>query len=288
MVAARIAAMALSMCLVAPVASFAQSVVWPPIADPPTSVRTPGRFVWADLVTNDVGAAAQFYGKVFGWTFETYGPLDDDLRTYTRVLANGRAIGGMVFGGDAAKSLTGGRWVGLVSTGDVGATAEGVKRAGGTVMAGPRTLGERGEVALFRDVTGAVFGAIRSASGDPEDYIAVGEWLWVELWTPEPQRAADFYRGVFGYATTPGSTERAIALTKDGIARAGILRKPDKLPAASAWIPYVRVVDVDETVKRVKDAGGRVLIDPTRYRGTRAALLVDPVGAPFAVAEWKR
>ena len=46
---------------------------WPPIVDPPTGQHTPGRWVWGDLVTSDVAVAADFYGKVFGWTFETYG-----------------------------------------------------------------------------------------------------------------------------------------------------------------------------------------------------------------------
>ena len=74
-------------------ATFAQTAVWPPITDAPAAVRTPGRFVWADLVTNDVGTAAAFYGKVFGWTFETYGPKDD-RKTYTQVSADGVPIGG--------------------------------------------------------------------------------------------------------------------------------------------------------------------------------------------------
>ena len=59
---------------------------WPPITDHATDQRNTGRFVWAELLTRDVGAAAEFYGKVFGWTFETYGPADD-LKTYTVVLS---------------------------------------------------------------------------------------------------------------------------------------------------------------------------------------------------------
>jgi len=289
MLKSRMAVLALLTWLAAAGGALAQTMVWPAIVDPPTSVRSPGRFVWADLVTNDVGAAARFYGKVFAWTFESFGPADDDLKSYTQVIANGRPIGGMAFGGEAAKNMSGGRWVGLVSSTDVDATAMLVRGAGGAVLAGPRTLGERGSVALFSDSTGAVFGAIRSASGDPDDYLGdVDEWLWVELWTVEPQRAAQFYRSVFGYEARPRDEGKGLALTKDGIARAGILRKPEQLPAGSAWIPYVRVANVDDTVRRAREAGGRILIDPTHYRGARAALLLDPVGAPFAVAEWKR
>jgi len=279
---------ALAAGLLAMGTSFAQPVVWPPIADPPTTIRNPGRFVWVDLVTNDVGAAASFYGKVFGWTFDTLGPADDDFKSYTRVLANGQLIGGMVFGGDALQAATGGRWVGHVSTKNVGALADSVISAGGRVLARPRLLGDRGVVALLRDPTGAVFAAIDSTSGDPDDYLGdVGEWLWIELWTDRPQTAAEFYREVLGYDSRSSDGGQTLALTMDGVARAGILRKPDKVPGGSAWIPYVRVSNVDETLKRARDAGGRVVVDPTRYRGTRAALIVDPVGAPFAVAEWK-
>jgi hypothetical protein len=69
---------------------------WPPIVDPATGQHTPGRWVWGDLVTSDVAVAAEFYGKVFGWTYETYGG-EDDRDTYTLVLAEGLPIGGMVF-----------------------------------------------------------------------------------------------------------------------------------------------------------------------------------------------
>ena len=62
----------------------------------------PGRWIWADLVTSDVAAAADFYGKVFGWTYETYGG-DNDLDTYTLVLADKLPIGGMVFDARAMK-----------------------------------------------------------------------------------------------------------------------------------------------------------------------------------------
>ena len=58
---------------------------------------TPGRWVWGDLVTSDVAAAAEFYGKVFGWTYETYGG-DDDRDTYTLALADGLPIGVQIIG----------------------------------------------------------------------------------------------------------------------------------------------------------------------------------------------
>ena len=110
---------------------------WPPIVDPATGQHTPGRWVWADLVTADVAAAADFYGKVFGWTFETYGG-EDDHDTYTLALADGLPIGGMVFDKRAMKGkVPSARWIGLISVPDVRAAAAAVTKGGGKVVVAP-------------------------------------------------------------------------------------------------------------------------------------------------------
>ena len=188
---------------------------WPPIVDPPSGQHTPGRFVWGDLVTSDVAAAADFYGKVFGWTFETYGG-DDDRDTYTLALADGLPIGGMVFDQRAMKGKTpSARWIGLISVADVKASAAAVAAAGGKVVYEPVMLGERGETAVFRDPEGVLFGVVKSKNGDPPDYAGdVNEWYWVDLWTDDVQKAATFYRAVVGYEPCRSrKTVRAAACT---------------------------------------------------------------------------
>src|SRR5262245_43127939 len=45
----------------------------PPLTTVSGSPRLPGKFVWADLVTDDVAAARKFYGHVFNWTFRDLG-----------------------------------------------------------------------------------------------------------------------------------------------------------------------------------------------------------------------
>lgn len=262
---------------------------WPPITDPPTGTYTPGKWVWAELLTRDVGRAAEFYGKVFGWTFETYGP-SDDAKTYTVVSSGGTPIAGMIFLNPRDRSMKpDARWIGLVSANDVKAVEGRVTGAGGKVLMPTRALGARGDAALFADPEGALFGVIHSASGDPEDYLGdVNGWLWAELWADDPAAMAKFYATVGGYDVESGAAsgeDRGFRLTAGGYARAGILPKPiAKTP--TAWIPYVRVQDVNATVALAKDAGGRVAIEPLQAHGTRVALLIDPTGAPFAVAEW--
>ena len=261
---------------------------WPPITEAPTGISNPGRFVWADLVTDDVGAAAEFYGATFGWTFRTYGG-DDDRETYTLVFAGDRAIGGMVFHEAKPDSeQPSARWIGLISVADAKGTASKVATAGGKTLLAPRTLGERGEVAVYADPEGAFIGAIRSASGDPEDYLGgIGEWVWIELWVDDAAKAADFYKAAFGYGVEPvlDAPTEAFRLTSGDRARAGVTQKRAGSKVPSVWLPYVRVADIAATVAKASAAGGRVVIAPRPYGGAIAAMVVDPSGAPFALAQ---
>jgi hypothetical protein len=57
----------------------------------------------------------------------------------------------------------------------VGQRREGATRGreGGRPRAGPATyLSKRGQTAIFADPEGAIFGVMKSASGDPPDYLA--------------------------------------------------------------------------------------------------------------------
>src|SRR5260221_1242601 len=60
----------------------------PPLSSVPGSPRLPGKFVWADLVTDDIPAARKFYSQLFGWTFRTVGD-------YVVVCNDDRPLGGM-------------------------------------------------------------------------------------------------------------------------------------------------------------------------------------------------
>ena len=161
--AARAAMIGLAALLVAAAGTAsAAERYWPPIVDPPTGQYTPGRWVWGDLVTSDVATAADFYGAVFGWTFETYGGEDDRDR-YTLALADGLPIGGLVFDQRAMKGeIPSARWIGLMSVPDVRAAADAVISGGGKVVVAPTMLGARGETAVFKDPEGTLFGVVHS------------------------------------------------------------------------------------------------------------------------------
>lgn len=273
------------------IAAFAAEAAdrfWPPIVDPPTGQHTPGRWVWGDLVTSDVAVAADFYGQVFGWTFETYGD-ENDLETYTLALADGLPIGGLVFDQRALKDkVPSARWIGLISVPDVRAAADAVTKAGGKVVVAPVMLGERGETAVFQDPEGTPFGIVRSRNGDPADYAGdVNEWVWLDLWTGDVGRAADFYRTVVGYEVLPLQQEglrKGVHLVSGGFVRAGIMQKKDARDS-SVWLPYLRVADAAATVSKARAAGGKVIREPVSLGPAIVAIIADPTGAPVGIAQ---
>ena len=273
------------------IAAFAAEATdrfWPPIVDPPTGQHTPGRWVWGDLVTSDVAVAADFYGQVFGWTFETYGG-ENDLETYTLALADGLPIGGLVFDQRALKDkVPSARWIGLISVPDVRVAADAVTRAGGKVMVAPVMLGERGETAVFQDPEGTPFGVVRSRNGDPADYAGdVNEWVWLDLWTGDVGRAADFYRTVVGYEVLPLQQEglrKGVHLISGGFVRAGIMQKKD-VRDSSVWLPYLRVADAAATARKARAAGGKVIREPVSLGRAIVAIIADPTGAPVGIAQ---
>ncbi len=98
---------------------------------------------------------------------------------------------------------------------------------------------------------------------------------------------AAFYKGIGPYEVRDGAASGetgGFQLWSGGYARAGILPRPAKVP--TTWLPYIRVKSVADTVARASEAGGKIVMQPTQMHGTSMAVILDPTGAPFAVAEW--
>ena len=63
----------------------------------------------------------------------------------------------------------------------------------------------------------------------------------------------------------------------------GMFNTPPEMPVA-AWMFYIRVPSVDDTVGKVTEAGGRILNGPmSPPGGDRVAQCLDPQGVPFAL-----
>lgn len=108
---------------------------------------------------------------------------------------------------------------------------------------------------------------------------------WVDLGSPDVARAAEHYRGVFGWTfhpLGPHAGEYGV-FRHDGrtVAAAGPLTGDD---ARSAWTVYFQTADADTTAAAVAEAGGEVRVDPFDvFTNGRMAQLTDPGGADFAI-----
>jgi predicted enzyme related to lactoylglutathione lyase len=161
------------------------------------------------------------------------------------------------------------------------------------VLAPVKDFPKRGEQAVFADREGAIFGVMKSSTGDPEDVLAEpGDWIWIQLLSRDARKAAEFYRAVAGYEVVGNTSANRLndyVLVSKGFAR-GTVRtlvttRDDVNPT---WLPYVRVKSVSETVGKAKQLGGAVLIEPKPevFEG-KVAVLADPTGAAIGIMEWR-
>ena len=266
------------------IAAFAASPELPPLADS-EKPRLPGKFVWADLVTDDVQAARKFYGRLFNWTFR-------DAGSYTIVANDERPLCGMFQRARPKDQNAEPRWFGYISVKNVGGAERAVTRSGGRVLAGAKMLPQRGEQAILADPEGAVFGVIKSSSGDPEDFLAEpGDWIWIELLSRDARKAAEFYRGIAGYEVVENTGSNRLSdyvLASEGYARA----TTKTISSANAqvqptWLAFVRVKDARASVALAKELGGKTLLEPRPdlFDG-KVAVIADPTGAAIGVLEW--
>jgi uncharacterized protein len=115
---------------------------------------------------------------------------------------------------------------------------------------------------------------------------------WIDTSQPDPEAAVAFYSGLFGWdfhdVMPPGSAgEYFIARLRGGDV-AAVASRPDGGPAGAVWNTYVWVESADETVAKVLNAGGRVLVDPFDVMNAgRTAVVADPEGATFRLWQAK-
>jgi uncharacterized protein len=115
---------------------------------------------------------------------------------------------------------------------------------------------------------------------------------WVDTSQPDPDAAAAFYSGLFGWevedAMPPGSEGRYLVARLRGGDVAAISSQAEGPPGPAAWNTYVWVDSADETAARVGAAGGGVVVEPFDVLDAgRMAVCTDGEGAAFSVWQAK-
>ena len=247
-----------------------------------------GAPVWLDLGAPDVARAAEFYGSVFGWKFESAGP---DAGGYGMFTHDGKVVAAV---GPLTEQGAAPSWTLYFRTSDADATAGVVRKAGGVVRAEPADVMSEGRFAQFTDPAGAMFAVWQP--GNTKGLGAVndpGALCWTELATPDVAGAKSFYSEVLGWETDDqpmGEFTYTVIRPAGGdenSSQGGIMPLSPEMAAAGAttrWQPYFEVADCDAAAAAVTANRGTVIVPASDIPGVgRFAVALDPDGAQFAV-----
>jgi predicted enzyme related to lactoylglutathione lyase len=269
---------------------------------------------WVDTGQPDAGAAAEFYGGLFGWEFEDRTPAGSPLRYLVGQLhgLDVAAIGSLPEdAGDAT-------WNTYVWVDDAEASAAAIEAAGGSVLIEPFDVSDAGRMAAFADPTGAAFCIWQAKTGKGAQLVnEAGTWNFSGLNTRDPDAAKRFYGTVFGWEANsmgddgggpevwrmPGYGDFLERLDPGTRARMGEVGAPEGFEDAVAWLtpmtseqfdddaaPHWHVTfavdDADATAERAAELGGRVLVPPFDAPWVRTTVLSDPQGATFTASKF--
>ena len=115
---------------------------------------------------------------------------------------------------------------------------------------------------------------------------------WVDSTQPDPDAAAEFYGGLFGWEledVMPDGSDAKYFIGRIGGKDVGaISSQQEGDPSPPHWNTYIWVDSADDTAIKVRDAGGTVLAEPFDVMDAgRMAVFADPEGAAFSVWQAK-
>ncbi|HYJ04289.1 MAG TPA: VOC family protein [Chthoniobacterales bacterium] len=122
----------------------------------------PGHVAWFDLTTSNLTQSKNFYGKLFGWTFEPVQGTDQAVE----IVSGGTNIGTLRTADGKISSFNG---VVYIQVSDLEASCKTAKELGGTIPPGfPFDLPEgRGAIAIVHDPAGHPVGMYSRTSLKP-------------------------------------------------------------------------------------------------------------------------
>jgi predicted enzyme related to lactoylglutathione lyase len=249
-------------------------------------VNLHGRFVWYELHTTDVAAAAAFYTQVVGW-----GTRDVSMpgRAYNVFTVGAAPVTGlMTLSDDARRRGAAPSWIGYVAVNDVDAATALTRKLGGAVQLDPTDVANFSRFSVIADPQAAMLALIKLHDPDQEQPAELGQpgrVGWHELLAADWKKASAFYRTLFDWRrgnaeTGPMGTYQLFSVGGQTIG--GMFTKPDTVPVPF-WLYYFDVPDIDVAAERIKTAGGEIVEGPGAVPGGWILRATDPQGAVFAL-----
>lgn len=248
------------------------------------ALRTTNGFWWADLSSTDDAGAAEFYGKLLGWSYDEM-PIGEGM-----VHRNARIGDHMVAGIDPVMPGSGmpSAWTNFIFIDDINASLASAVEHGATVIAEPMDVMGEGHMAVFADPTGTMVGLWQPGRHRGADAVnQPGTYIWVELATSDLDRSRQFYTDVFGWdwERLEGDFPYWLA-TLDGRNFAGAYAKMEEMgDMPDNWATYFGVADINAAAETVRANGGTVIFEPKQMGPGVGIAAIDPQGAFFMVMQ---
>jgi len=243
------------------------------------------RFVWYELMTPDVRAAAAFYAEVVGWKADHSDPQ------YTLLKVGDAQVAGMMETPPELKAMgLPPAWSGYILVGDVDATEARILQLGGKVIRPGSDIPEVGRFAVVADPQGSSFQLFKPLRADPPPmppHGTPGTAGWHELRALDGPAVWNFYATLFGWTKGEGLDMGSLGVYQlfevDGVPIGAIMTKEPDQPMPG-WRYYFHVDAVDAAVKRLTGRGGVVTMGPEQVPGGNWIVHArDPQGALFAL-----
>jgi uncharacterized protein len=240
---------------------------------------------WFEISVPEPDQNAKFYSELFGWHTDSV-PGDQPyilIDTHSGKGING-GIGKTQEGQPPSSTV-------YVEGPDIQALLDKAERLGTKTIVPVTEIPDMATFALVADPWGVVLGLVK---GEGEVKISDGDnppMDWVEIGTPEPQKAWDLYRELFGWkiegSEIPGGQGFHGQIDTGGPgARGGIGSSPDGKPRVTL---YAAVDDLQKYLERAEALGAKTIMEPMKVdEHTSIALFGDPQGVLFGLYSYQQ
>ena len=194
------------------------------------------------------------------------------------------------------------QWMPHIQVADVAASVERALGLSGRELMHGKDDDGKSQWAVLLDPNGAAFGLIPFVSAEafpptegvssPDASARVGCISWLDLTVSDASATRDFYRQVVDWSVQNVEMEDASEhytdynmLGADGKPAAGVCHaRGVNLGLPPVWMIYLPVGDLDESLRRVREGGGKIIKATRGTDGKYAyAVVQDPVGACLAL-----
>ena len=249
----------------------------------------------ADIAVPEHEREARFYSRVLGTGESPLWRADD--------LMNNRGIPIIGLGPRSANhAQLPLQWMPHIQVADVATSVQRALDLGGSELMHAKAKDGKSQWAVLLDPNGAAFGiiplipaeaipSIEDAAG-PDAAAAVGRIAWLDLTVPDASATQDFYRQVVGWSVQnvemrDGDERYADynMLGDDGAPAAGVCHaRGVNVGLPPVWMIYLPVGDLEESLRRVQEEGGKVVKAMKGADGKHVyAAVQDPVGVSLAL-----